>query len=461
LRVLYIVVVDTPVPAGKRYITKTVPASSRTAGAAAGLALVISGEPGGRDRAAARITHIGVIRDAAGQKASTYDKRLKVNELFAVTPEPIEARLISGLDDKIGVRNADLLTVSSEEEASLLGQLAGQRPDTAAVIAWLSAFLESPELEFSERELQWREQRDAANVGLRIGGFPASPLRAWRRPAPDRPYLSGVVPYPRPGATSLSSGLPVPPLETAGEDSAAEDWEQILDEIAPVTEARLIDHDARVVPGWRRVDRPGVNSHLFVDGDRRMRIINIDNSGFETSRGADLIYYHANTESFVLVQYKRLCGNAYPVNDRLRSQLRRMEQLAVYGREPSEPHEWRIGPDFSFVKFADIEQRGTAPDSMVRGMYLSSSYMRILLDQEQTSMGYDTVGRYLTNKQFIDLVAHGLVGTVGVSAGRLKEIVRGLVEAGESVVLAEDLSSENVSERQRRLRSRSVARGTT
>lgn len=103
-------------------------------------------------------------------------------------------------------------------------------------------------------------------------------------------------------------------------------------------------------------------------------------------------------------------------------------------------------------------QRDTAPDSMVRGMYLSSSYLRMLLERQQASMGYATVGRYLTNKQFIDLVAHGLVGTIGVSAARLREIIRGLVAAGDSVVLAEDLGRENVSERQRRLRSRSVSR---
>jgi hypothetical protein len=62
------------------------------------------------------------------------------------------------------------------------------------VIDWLRALEGFSELGYSETELLWREQRDATNVGLRIGGFSATPLRARRRPADDQPFIAGVVP---------------------------------------------------------------------------------------------------------------------------------------------------------------------------------------------------------------------------------------------------------------------------
>jgi hypothetical protein len=87
---------------------------------------------------------------------------------------------------------------------------------------------------------------------------------------------------------------------------------------------------------------------------------------------------------------------------------------------------------------------------------MSASYVRILLAEGCSHLGYDTVGRYLSNQQFIDLVAHGLIGTVGVSVNQIRELVAGLLDLGGSLVIAKDASVETPAERQRRLRSRSA-----
>lgn len=70
----------------------------------------------------------------------------------------------------------------------------------------------------------------------------------------------------------------------------------MLSNLVPrATEPRLIEHDARIFPGWRRMPT-GRCISTFADGDRRMQIVNVDAGGVEARTGADLIYYHLNTQ---------------------------------------------------------------------------------------------------------------------------------------------------------------------
>jgi hypothetical protein len=415
--------------------------------------------------AVAGLSHLGAVLASSSQKVSTYDKRLKVEELFPVTPTPIEGDelrdllTVGGLHRQLATRNQDVLTISEDLATQVIDCLRRLRPAMAPAIDWLRALDGFGGLGFSETEVLWREQRDAVNVGLRIGGFSPTPLRAWRRPADHEPFLAGVVPYPRPSPSepdsppeAPSAAQPHEPPEREG--SSTLDHPHLSELVPAATEPRLVDHDARVFPGWEPEPNQQVHIHTFTDGHRRMEVANVDASGVEARTGADLIYYHVNTRSFVLVQYKRMQRGSLVVDNRLRGQLARMEALTSINQKPSQPDDWRIGPDFGFLKLADADGRDTPADRLVRGLYLPSSYTRILLGQGRTRLGYGTGDRYLTNQQFIDLVAHGLVGTVGITATDLRRVVNGLIDAGGSVVIAKDYSEEATDERQRRLRSR-------
>jgi hypothetical protein len=97
-------------------------------------------------------------------------------------------------------------------------------------------------------------------------------------------------------------------------------------------------------------------------------------------------------------------------------------------------------------------------------MYLPVSYVRLLLEDDRTlgsrkkssrALGYGIVDRYLVSSQFVELVKHGMVGTVGVSREDLKKVVRERKESGHSVVAAFEKSQESPGERQSRARKRS------
>jgi hypothetical protein len=319
-------------------------------------------------------------------------------------------------------------------------------------MTWLAAIDQPGQFGTSNADHLWQLERDAANVALHIADMSPTPLRAWQRPR-DRnlPFFAGLV-EPPPEVHAGSGGV----VERDRSPSP------LLDLVPDANEQSMIDHDLRTFAGWQNITKRHFHVQSFYDGARQVDITNVNNGQVETRVGVDLIYYHVNTSSLVLIQYKKLIDGHVLVNERLKSQLNRMRRLIELNLQPCEPDQWRIGPDFSFLKLAQDRAPDRTAFGMIPGMYLPLSYIDILLKDDMTlgprggrRLGYDTVGRYLSNKQFIELTAHGLVGTIGVSPDQVKNIVHELLNDNDSLVIAADHSNESTVERQRRLRSRS------
>ena len=129
-----------------------------------------------------------------------------------------------------------------------------------------------------------------------------------------------------------------------------------------------------------------------------------------------------------------------------------------------QPVEWRLGSDPCFLKLAYWPQEANMRPAgdLTPGMYLPISYVRLLLEDDCTRgadpgrqariLGYEQVARYLSNKQFVDMVKFGLAGTVRVTADELRKVASERAESGQSVVVAIESSSETTRQRQIRLR---------
>lgn len=316
-----------------------------------------------------------------------------------------------------------------KEGKAILDVLKGTSPNLAEQLGYFRAVLERDLLDEQRPEDVFRqEERDAARVAARIGGFTGSRLEVWKRPEDaDAPYLAGLIKEPNEQALIEADTHPI------------------------------IDF-GQGVQGRRR------DIEVLVEGDRRLEIVNVNATRVEARLGTDLIYYHHNTQSFVFVQYKRIPNGAKSVrvDDRLRSQLDRMERAASLSRPPQIPEDWRLSGDPCFVKLAQWEP-GEDPVGMApgKGLYLPVSYVRLLLEDPRirgarggARLGYDTVSRYLTNTEFIDLVKTGLVGTVGTTVEALDQLVRERLEERQGVMVAVERSFETASQRQARQRSR-------
>ncbi|GAA2406268.1 hypothetical protein GCM10010191_12850 [Actinomadura vinacea] len=327
-----------------------------------------------------------------------------------------------------------------ETWTALEAALRQERPDLVDLLDWLLAQAMPPRLDANdEAELLWLEQRDALRNIVRIADFPPSALAAWRRPASrDVPYLAGLIPQP--------------------------------------VEHSLIDHDIRIAgepldmfSEWQGSTRTRCDVHILQDAQgRRLEIANVNATPVEGRLGTDMIYYHEPTHSFVLVQYKRLhpTTRAVRVTRQLKEQLDKLEQVAKLSKAPAAPSDWRMGNDACFLKLAHWPADTTAHpvDGLVPGLYLPLSYVRLLLSDDCTRgvredhnaryLGYREVERHLVGAQFVELVKHGLAGTVGTSVEQLRDLVEGRLDAGQGIMVAAERSGESVKGRQERTRKR-------
>ncbi|MCA2210560.1 hypothetical protein [Nocardia rosealba] len=336
--------------------------------------------------------------------------------------------------------------IGNDTWAAVRAEITRRSAGLEVLVGWLMAVANPVILDSrNEADARWQEERDALGMTARIAGIQPTELAGWQRPASnDEPYLAGLIPAP--------------------------------------VEHSLIDHDSRVFFGnavfhdWTQSSSTRCDIHVFADASgRRVEIANVNATPVEARLGTDLIYYHEQTASFVLVQYKRLDPDrSLSVDDRLMEQLTRLEQVRTLSRTAQEPDDWRLSHDPCFVKLAHwpIGPSPCPADELVPGMYLPVSYVRLLLSHESTLsgrthqdgiagrlLGYKQVDRYLNNTQFIELVKNGLTGTVGVTAEQLRELVRSRLEAGNGAVVAVERGNETTRERQTRIRQRSSSSG--
>ncbi len=318
-------------------------------------------------------------------------------------------------------------------------ELRQRYPQLTSLLDWLGAQATPVALDSNNpADRAWQEQRDATGTLLRIAEFPLSALAAWRRPEDrNKPYLAGVIPQP--------------------------------------VEHSLIDHDIRVsgrvfdmTSEWMDETSGRCDIHVLRDTEgRHLEVVNVNATAVEARLGTDMIYYHAPTHSFILVQYKRLDPRTRSmyVDQRLMKQLDRLDGVAKLSDKPRNPSEWRLGIDSCFLKLAYWPNGGEAHEGLAPGMYLPISYVRMLLGDECTRgtgynseariLSYDRVERHLVGTQFVELVKHGLAGTVGTSFQQLRSLVENRAKDGQSVVLAIEDSTESTKKRQMRIRNRS------
>ncbi|WP_143110693.1 hypothetical protein [Streptomyces sp. cf124] len=432
----------------KQVFTKTVAAASLPRDPRPQITLLVR-RSSAADQASP-LVWLGVVRQPRGEKVAAVDSRVTV-DLLRECPVPVSMHSV-GQQLPLGVRDA--LSAASRREVTvledtiseaLLTVLAQQHEKVRQLLDFLGEAATPERLDPQRRpeDASWQEQHEAARLAMATVGIPPARLAAWRRPVGrHEPFLAGLIAEPY--------------------------------------EPSLIDYDMHhFFDGddvFQSMGQPYVRNSLgssfrcdirvFEHLGRRIEIANVNASDVETRLGTDMIYYHEATQSFVLVQYKRLPHEARErwtrVDKRLLSQLDRLERVAALSRPAGMPHEWRLGPDPCFVKLAYWPLTETIDPGPAPGMYLSVPYVRLLLNDDATlgpnggrRLGYPQVDRYLTNTEFTTLIKNGLVGTVGTTIQQLAELGAQRAEEDKmSVVLAVERATdplrETVKERHKR-----------
>lgn len=376
------------------------------------------------------LTHVGVVM-RKGESNSDFSHKLNVKHVKSIDKPVPRADLFGKLHGKHRDSVEKCLkagdgVLTDAADKNLVVALTVLRPDFEESLRWLlnlhNRRVESPSAD------RWNLARDALRVGLRIGGFSTERLDEWYPPSDvDAPVVAGIKPR---------------------------DYE-----------ADLLDHDSRAFPGWQPQLTSRVGVRVFADGERRMEVTNINASPQEANLGADLLYYHRHSRSLIFVQYKRLeDGKEVRVDDSLRDQIDRMDLLQAVRREPSHHRDWRLGPDYCFLKLCNTSTDSGVIDpinmELLKGLYLPLSFLRLLLEDERllgprngTYLGYERVERHISNTIFLTLAQEGWIGSTGVTPEEVGVIANRSVAERRELLLMNDRSQEAAKDRQRRTRN--------
>lgn len=305
-------------------------------------------------------------------------------------------------------------------------------------------------------------------------------LEAMRPSAPDvDQILAGLPPFPRPsqiplnrlarrdasqtalrlfdpGWRSLEPVLtPPPPTPLALQ---LESVASVLQPTRSPRENDAITADTAGFLDWDAAGHAFNGWFLFRSGDRQLLVKNINFQPEEPKTGADLVYVRSEPNSVVLVQYKMLTSDKgsyeYYFRDdgRLGGQINVMLKLAemrtkIMDLDPSElsaPDEYRISPDFGFVKFVEPVQptQNGNQMSLPAGRYHPArGVLRMLANPTKGPGGGErhvvSQWRSLDGETFAKLVRDQWVGSIGDVTKDLFEIL-GLEPCGPVYLAIEE-----------------------
>jgi hypothetical protein len=185
--------------------------------------------------------------------------------------------------------------------------------------------------------------------------------------------------------------------------------------------------------------------------DGRLTVLNTNKRELETTRGSDLIYYHADRHCGILVQYKRMSqdpdgGWTYRGDDQLAAQLRSMRAL----KPPSGPGtvgQYRLSAQPHYLKIVRPSDYDGQSTELMKGLYLPLDLVDLMYESpDDTTKGGNLritwdderwpTQRHLHNTDFTQLFRDGWIGSCGTTSDEIRGWLEPLFEADELVTVA-------------------------
>lgn len=268
------------------------------------------------------------------------------------------------------------------------------------------------------------EERDAANLSMRLAGF-------------DYRSLEDVV---------IPATSTVPFLE--------------LMSSVPLREDQMIQHDSQI-PFFGDLKYQGSTQSsaiVYRRGPEQLILMNVNRMPLEETLGTDLLYYSEKYDSFILVQYKRLRSESrrrwlYRIGSSdtsYQNELERMQACRELLQELTytSPHtqHFRLHSDPFHFKLCRSYTIRPASFEMIDGIYVPLRYWEVLVDSPESRgrdggiyIDEDNIGRNYSNSLFIELVRNGWLGTQGADSRFLRRVVEDVVSSGKSLTLGAHL----------------------
>jgi hypothetical protein len=299
--------------------------------------------------------------------------------------------------------------------AELLDTVERMRPESVEAIARLERVRQRAIRPWTKSRTVI-EERDAVNLALRMADMNERDLLAWD------PGDDADPPEPFLAALEASQGY----------------------------EAQMIEHDAGVFGGWRRVRKHLRGATQFEYGRRRLTVFNVNTRDVESTLGVDLIYYIARYDSYVLVQYKRMMSEMgkvpeYRPGGSYKKELAAMDKFErdFCDADTEALRDYRLDPGPFYFKIGDASSCSVDTTTMVPGMYIPLAYWRRLVtnpaakgDRGGVRITREAAGRHIANTLFVDLVQGGWIGSRTCRSGVITRMINAWLHGGHSLILA-------------------------
>ena len=212
----------------------------------------------------------------------------------------------------------------------------------------------------------------------------------------------------------------------------------------PILEDRVIEHDARTVPGFVLTTSDTTGRAEFVRGNEHLQIITANRGQLEGAFGVDLIYLNLTRRNVVMLQYKMLdppngqsADWTFVPDGQLAAELARMHRFAQ--NNPPPPDEYRLNPAIFYLKF--VKRDGSLRHS---GIIMPIDHYELFVRQPAARgprgglrVAYDALmGSYMREQPFLDLIRAGYIGSYADTTASLVTLVDGVLRQGRAVVAA-------------------------
>ncbi|MEO1665349.1 MAG: hypothetical protein AAFU54_11990 [Chloroflexota bacterium] len=216
-----------------------------------------------------------------------------------------------------------------------------------------------------------------------------------------------------------------------------------------LTEEEILDHDVRHFGAdWRFIAQHSVgNAHQFKKNGQRLTVRNFNRTRVERSLGVDLVYYHENYKSYVLIQYKRMRDEEYrPISKSYKDEIKRMRnvqkrEVALLGQEIG-PNSFRMHAGALYFKLCEPElSLEFQSSSLIDGLYFPLEFWDQVIPSVQAkgTQGGTRIRRdirHFDNTTFIKLIQDGWIGSQVKSTEFITNIIKLALQGKKSVMVA-------------------------
>lgn len=212
-----------------------------------------------------------------------------------------------------------------------------------------------------------------------------------------------------------------------------------------VYEDGVIEHDARIVPGYEFVASNVRGQATFRNGLQTLEVYTANRRKLEEAFGVDLIYLNLFHRSAVLVQYKMLepqgSGDeptdwVYREDKHLQKQLQTMRLFSPNHRTPDG---FRLSREAFYFKFVRRQESETSTNVLLP----LGHFEEILQDKAfrtasgNVKVGYKGLdGRYMRQTAFTALLQAGYIGSDASTTEHLRALIDGVLSGDDALVVA-------------------------